>query len=96
MDLELTPKALDRLAEAGFDPVFGARPLRRAVQSQIENPLAQEILAGKFGPRDVIVVDAAADTLTFRRKDAAARDVQGSTSVAKGRMSGATKAKTAN
>ncbi len=73
MDLELTPKALDKLAEAGFDPVFGARPLRRAVQSRIENPLAQEILAGKFGPRDVIVVDAGGDTLTFRRKGDAVR-----------------------
>src|SRR3989344_3477701 len=92
MELELTPKALDRLAEAGFDPVFGARPLRRAVQSQIENPLAQEILSGKFGPRDVIVVDATADALTFRRKDAAVRDAQGRTSVAEGRTPGAAKA----
>ena len=50
------------------------------------------ILAGKFGPRDVIVVDAAADTLTFRRKGDAVRDVQGRTSVAEGRMPGATKA----
>ncbi len=73
MDLELTKAALDRLAAAGYDPVFGARPLKRAVQSQIENPLAQEILAGKFGARDVIVVDAAGDTLTFRRKGEAAR-----------------------
>ena len=96
MDLELTPKALDRLAEAGFDPVFGARPLRRAVQSQIENPLAQEILAGKFGPRDVIVVDVVQDALSFRRRGETVRDVQGSTSVAEGRMPGATKAKTAN
>ena len=96
LDLELTPKALDRIAEVGFDPVFGARPLRRAVQQQIENPLAQEILAGKFGPRDVIVVDVVQDTLSFGRRGETARDVQGSTSVAEGRMPGATKAKIAN
>ena len=68
MDLELTRAALDRLAEAGFDPVFGARPLKRAIQQSIENPLAQEILAGKFGPKDVIVVDVAADRLAFKKK----------------------------
>ncbi len=73
MDLELTKAALDRLAAAGYDPVFGARPLKRAVQSQIENPLAQEILAGKFGARDVIVVDASGETLAFRRKGETAR-----------------------
>ncbi|MBI3897027.1 MAG: ATP-dependent chaperone ClpB [Gammaproteobacteria bacterium] len=71
MDLELTRAALDRLAEAGFDPVYGARPLRRAIQQTIENPLAQEILAGKFGPKDVILVDAAPDRLVFRKKFAA-------------------------
>src|SRR3990167_6886835 len=70
MDLELTPKALDKLAEAGFDPVFGARPLRRAIQQRVENPLAQEILAGKFGPKDTIEVDVAGDELVFRRKQA--------------------------
>ena len=73
MDLELTPAALDRLVVAGYDPVFGARPLKRAVQSQIENPLAQEILAGKFGARDVIVVDAVGEALAFRRKGETAR-----------------------
>ena len=73
MDLELTAKALDKLAEAGFDPVFGARPLKRAIQQHVENPLAQEILAGKFGPKDVIEVDVAGDELVFRRKQAAVR-----------------------
>ena len=68
MDLELTVAALDRLAQAGFDPVFGARPLKRAIQQAIENPLAQEILAGKFGPRDVILADVAADRLVFKKK----------------------------
>jgi ATP-dependent Clp protease ATP-binding subunit ClpB len=68
MDLELTPAALDRLAEAGFDAVYGARPLKRAIQQSIENPLAQEILAGKFGPKDVILVDAVPDRLVFKKK----------------------------
>ena len=68
MDLELTPRALDKLASAGFDPVFGARPLKRAIQQRVENPLAQEILAGKFGPKDVIEVDVAGDELVFRKK----------------------------
>jgi ATP-dependent Clp protease ATP-binding subunit ClpB len=68
MDLEFTEKALDRLAAEGFDPVYGARPLKRAIQSSVENPLAQEILAGKFGPKDVVVVDAAPDGLTFRKR----------------------------
>jgi ATP-dependent Clp protease ATP-binding subunit ClpB len=68
MDLELSAGALDRLAQAGFDPVFGARPLKRAIQQSIENPLAQEILAGKFGPKDVILVDAAGDRLIFKKK----------------------------
>jgi len=68
MDLELTPRALDKLAEAGFDPVFGARPLKRAIQQRVENPLAQEILAGKFGPKDIVEVDVAGDELVFRKK----------------------------
>ena len=68
MDLELTPKALDRLAEAGFDPVYGARPLKRAIQQSIENPLAQEILAGRFAPKDTIVTDVVGNELVFRKK----------------------------
>ncbi len=68
MDLKLTPRALDKLAQAGFDPVFGARPLKRAIQQHIENPLAQEILAGKFGPKDIIEADVAGDEVVFRKK----------------------------
>jgi ATP-dependent Clp protease ATP-binding subunit ClpB len=68
MDIEFTDKALDRLAAAGYDPVYGARPLKRAIQSSIENPLAQEILAGKFGAKDVVVVDVAPDGITFRKR----------------------------
>jgi ATP-dependent Clp protease ATP-binding subunit ClpB len=65
MRIHLSEDARDRLAEAGFDPVYGARPLRRAIQQQVENPLAQEILQGKFGPGDVIEVGVAADHLEF-------------------------------
>jgi len=67
MDLVLTPAALDRLSEAGFDPVYGARPLKRAIQQQIENPLAQEILSGKFAGGDTIRIDVSGGTLTFGR-----------------------------
>ncbi|MCB1775501.1 MAG: AAA family ATPase, partial [Gammaproteobacteria bacterium] len=67
MGLEVSVGALDRLGEAGFDPVYGARPLKRAIQQQLENPLAQEILAGVFGPGDVIHVNVAGDGLTFSR-----------------------------
>ena len=66
MQLTLTDAARDRLAEAGFDPVYGARPLKRAIQQQIENPLANEILEGKFGPGDSIEIDAADSGLQFQ------------------------------
>ncbi len=58
MGIELSDAALDRLAEAGFDPVYGARPLKRVIQQQIENQLAQEILAGRFNAGDRIYLDA--------------------------------------
>ncbi len=67
MFLELTPAAIDRLADAGFDPVYGARPLKRAIQQQVENALAQEILAGRFGPGDKIVVDSRDIGLAFEK-----------------------------
>ena len=56
MTLAVTDAALDHLGEAGFDPVYGARPLKRAIRAQLENPLAQEILSGKFRPGDRIEV----------------------------------------
>jgi ATP-dependent Clp protease ATP-binding subunit ClpB len=68
MGLELTDRALDKLAEAGFDPVYGARPLKRAIQNAIENPLAQEVLAGRFGPGDIIIVDEREDAFVFARR----------------------------
>ena len=63
--LELAEKALDFLGNVGFDPVYGARPLKRAIQQQIENPLAQEILSGKFGNGDTVKVDAEGGRLVF-------------------------------
>ena len=66
MTIVLSDDARDRLAEAGFDPVYGARPLKRAIQQQVENPLAQEILQGKFKPGDTIHVGVDADHLEFQ------------------------------
>jgi ATP-dependent Clp protease ATP-binding subunit ClpB len=65
MELFVSDAALDRLGEAGFDPVYGARPLKRAIRTQLENPLAQEILAGRFGPGDGIQVEVEGDRLRF-------------------------------
>jgi ATP-dependent Clp protease ATP-binding subunit ClpB len=67
MKLSLSEAALDLIAEAGYDPVFGARPLRRAIQHLIEEPLAVEILAGKFGPGDTILADAEGGKMVFRK-----------------------------
>ena len=69
--LEVSPAALAELAKVGFDPVFGARPLKRAIQQRIENPLSKLLLEGKFGPKDVIPVDVdpirAPGQFTFER-----------------------------
>ena len=62
---EISDEALDLLGEAGFDPVYGARPMKRAIQQQLENPLAQEILAGNFQAGDVIKVTVESDVLKF-------------------------------
>jgi ATP-dependent Clp protease ATP-binding subunit ClpB len=67
MRLEVSDTALAELARAGFDPVFGARPLKRAIQQQIENPVARLILEGRFGPRDVVPVDLRDGKLVFER-----------------------------
>ncbi|MDP1651672.1 MAG: AAA family ATPase, partial [Rhodocyclaceae bacterium] len=67
MTLDVTDKALASIAEAGFDPVFGARPLKRAIQERIENPLAKAILEGKFGAKDRIRVEAKGGQLEFRK-----------------------------
>jgi ATP-dependent Clp protease ATP-binding subunit ClpB len=65
MGIEITEDALQLVAEAGYDPVYGARPLKRAVQQLIESPLSKLILAGKFGPKDKIVVNAKNGALSF-------------------------------
>jgi ATP-dependent Clp protease ATP-binding subunit ClpB len=65
--LVLDSAARDRLAQAGFDPVYGARPLKRAIQQQLENPLAQRILRGDFGPGETIRVTADGDVIAFTK-----------------------------
>ncbi|NDY90602.1 ATP-dependent chaperone ClpB [Ideonella livida] len=67
MKLEVSADALAEIAKAGFDPVFGARPLKRAIQHRIENPVAKLILQGRFGPKDVIPVEVSDKTLVFER-----------------------------
>jgi ATP-dependent Clp protease ATP-binding subunit ClpB len=72
MRLDISEAAVARLAEAGYDPVYGARPLKRAIQQRIENPLAQEILSGTFGPGDVVMVDVDDGEIVFRSDTPAA------------------------
>jgi ATP-dependent Clp protease ATP-binding subunit ClpB len=72
LDLELSEAALDRLGEAGFDPVYGARPLKRAIQHELENPLAQALLGGRFHAGDRVRVDAGPDGMRFERAAAPA------------------------
>ena len=67
LELTLDNSALDRLSEAGYDPVYGARPLKRAIQQQVENPLAQAILSGKFLPGDRIRAKANGNGLEFTK-----------------------------
>ncbi len=68
MDLVFTDAAKDKLGEAGFDPVYGARPLKRAIQQLVENPLAQAILSGRFAPGDVIVAELKDERIEFERQ----------------------------
>ncbi|MFM2008211.1 MAG: ATP-dependent chaperone ClpB, partial [Pseudomonadota bacterium] len=64
--LMITDAALKKIADAGFDPVYGARPLKRAIQQQIENPLSKAILQGDYGPKDVIAIDVNGSELSFK------------------------------
>jgi ATP-dependent Clp protease ATP-binding subunit ClpB len=66
--LEVSDAALAEIANAGFDPVYGARPLKRAIQAEIENPLAKAILEGRFAPKDTIQVDWRGGRMTFDKK----------------------------
>jgi ATP-dependent Clp protease ATP-binding subunit ClpB len=68
MALEISDAALALLGDVGFDPVYGARPLKRAIQAQLENPLAQKILSSEFGAGDTIEVDAEGSHLRFRKR----------------------------
>ncbi len=65
--LDITDEALDKLAEIGFDPVYGARPLKRAIQTRLENPLAQDILNGKFGAADTVLVNLEDDLIVLSK-----------------------------
>jgi len=65
--LDVDDAALAHVAQAGFDPVYGARPLKRAIQQQIENPLAKQILAGEFGPGDTVRVREKGGVVTFAK-----------------------------
>ena len=69
--IELTPAAKEALAEAGWDPAYGARPLKRAIQRLVENPLALRLLEGDFAEGDSVVVDAEGGELVFRKAEAA-------------------------
>ena len=73
LDLDVSEAAMKLLGDAGFDPVYGARPLKRAIRQRIENPLAQAVLSGEFSPGDTVGVDVAAGKIAFtaRRPEAA-------------------------
>jgi len=68
MPIALAMRRVAGLAKVGFDPVYGARPLKRAVQSKIENPLARAILEGRFAPKDTIRVDVRAGGIVFEKQ----------------------------
>jgi ATP-dependent Clp protease ATP-binding subunit ClpB len=70
MDISFSDAAVAELARAGFDPVYGARPLKRAIQQQVENPLSKAILEGKFGPKDAIRVEVKGGAFTFDKAKA--------------------------
>ncbi len=67
LKIDVSDKAFDLLGNVGFDPVYGARPLKRAIQQQLENPLAQKILSGEFASGDIVKVDAEGGHLVFSR-----------------------------
>jgi ATP-dependent Clp protease ATP-binding subunit ClpB len=66
LTLRVTDAAIDKLSTAAFDPMYGARPLKRTIQAQLENPLAQQILSGQFAPGDTIVADVTGGDWVFR------------------------------
>jgi ATP-dependent Clp protease ATP-binding subunit ClpB len=72
IQVELTPRAVDRLVEVGYDPVYGARPLKRAIQRELLDPLAMRLLKGEFVEGDRVLVDAEAEGLVFKKAEAVA------------------------
>ena len=72
LKVEITDAAKSWLAKVGFDPLYGARPLRRAIERYMENPLSTKVLRGEFKEGDAIVVDLVGDALTFTVKAAEA------------------------
>jgi ATP-dependent Clp protease ATP-binding subunit ClpB len=72
-ELDVTDAALTELSKAGFDPVYGARPLKRAIQAELENPLAKAILEGRFAPKDTITADWRGGRMVFEKKATARR-----------------------
>jgi ATP-dependent Clp protease ATP-binding subunit ClpB len=70
MDLGLTDAAKELLAREGFDPIYGARPLKRAIQKEVIQPLAMRLLRGEFHDGDTVLIDAAGGQLTFSRREA--------------------------
>ena len=70
LSIEVSDAVLDRISDLGYDPVYGARPLRRAVQNWIENPLAQRVIQGEYGPGDRITVDADEQGFVFGKREA--------------------------
>ncbi|MEI6301724.1 MAG: ATP-dependent chaperone ClpB [Betaproteobacteria bacterium] len=75
--LEVSDAALAELAQAGFDPVYGARPLKRAIQQQLENPLSREILEGRFAASDLIKVEAVKGKLQFTKTEQVVKAAKG-------------------
>jgi ATP-dependent Clp protease ATP-binding subunit ClpB len=73
--LEVSPEARGYLTEVGYDPDFGARPLKRAIQRELQDPLAMEVLSGRFTPGDRILVNAGSDGLTFEQDEPEAEEV---------------------
>ena len=69
MGLDVSEAALSKIAEAGFDPVYGARPLKRAIQQEIENRLSKMILQGKIDPKDTIIVDVDGSDFVFSKRE---------------------------
>lgn len=69
MELNVSDRAIEKIAEIGFDPIFGARPLKSTIQREIENVLAKKILDGKFKEKDKILVDFEDDKFTFKKEE---------------------------